>query len=67
MVPVEETTTPPTRPDHLKPQPRGTTRRRSKIGAINEETNVVRVDLTVTNPNDNNARVLTRAQAQVQL
>ena len=39
----------------------------AKIGAINEETNVVRVDLTVTNPNDDNARVLTRAQAQVQL
>lgn len=39
----------------------------AKIGAINEETKVVRVDLTVTNPNDDGARVLTRAQVQVQL
>ena len=39
----------------------------AKIGAINDETKVVRVDLTVTNPNEDNARVLTRAQAQVQL
>src|SRR5699024_2493715 len=39
----------------------------AKIGAINEETHVVRVDLSVTNPSDDDARVLTRAQVQVQL
>ena len=39
----------------------------AKVGAIDEENKVVRVDLTVTNPREDGARVLTRAQAQVQL
>lgn len=68
MVPVEETThtANPARPFE-NPNPGAKLDVVAKIGAINEETNVVRVDLTVTNPNDDNARVLTRAQAQVQL
>lgn len=68
MVPVEETTHTfdPARPFD-NPHAGATLDVVAKIGAINDETNVVRVDLTVTNPNDDNARVLTRAQAQVQL
>lgn len=68
MVPVEETThtSNPALPFD-NPNPGAQLNVIAKIGAINEETNVVRVDLTVTNPNDENARVLTRAQAQVQL
>ncbi len=68
MVPVEETThtANPARPFD-NPNPGARLDVIAKIGAINEETKVVRVDLTVTNPADDNARVLTRAQAQVQL
>lgn len=68
MVPVEETThmSNPAQPFD-NPNPGARLDVIAKIGAINEETKVVRVDLTVTNPNDDNARVLTRAQAQVQL
>lgn len=68
MVPVEETThtANPARPFE-NPNAGAQLDVTAKIGAINEETNVVRVDLAVTNPNDDNARVLTRAQVQVQL
>lgn len=68
MVPVEETThtSDPARPFD-NPNAGAQLDVTAKIGAINEETRVVRVDLTVTNPNDENARVLTRAQVQVQL
>lgn len=68
MVPVEETThtANPARPFD-NPNPGAHLDVVAKVGAINEETRVVRVDLTVTNPHDDNARVLTRAQAQVQL
>lgn len=68
MVPVNETThtaNPATPFDN--PNPGAQLDVVAKIGAINEETRVVRVDLTVTNPDDDNARVLTRAQVQVQL
>lgn len=68
MVPVEETThtSNPAQP-FSNPNPGAQLDVVAKIGAINEETNVVRVDLTVTTPHDDNARVLTRAQVQVQL
>lgn len=68
MVPVEETThtANPAKPFD-NPNPGAQLDVVAKIGAINEETKIVRVDLTVTNPRDDNARVLTRAQAQVQL
>lgn len=68
MVPVEETThtSDPARPFD-NPNAGAQLDVTARIGAINEETRVVRVDLTVTNPNDENARVLTRAQVQVQL
>lgn len=39
----------------------------AKIGKIDEETGEVRVDLAVTNPDDADAKVLTRAQVVVQL
>lgn len=68
MVAVEETTntSDPARP-FANPNAGAQLDVTAKIGAINEETNVVRVDLSVTNPNDDDARVLTRAQVQVQL
>lgn len=68
MVPVDETTAQfdPARPFD-NPNAGAQLEVTAKIGAINDETNVVRVDLTVTNPADDDARVLTRAQAQVQL
>lgn len=68
MVPVTETTQTanPAQPFD-NPNPGAQLDVVAKIGAINEETRVVRVDLTVTNPGDDNARVLTRAQVQVQL
>lgn len=68
MVQVAETThtANPARPFH-NPNPGAQLDVTAKIGALNTETNVVRVDLAVTNPNDDNARVLTRAQVQVQL
>jgi len=68
MVPVKETThtANPARPFD-NPNPGAQLDVIAKIGAIDEETKVVRVDLTVTNPNDDNARVLTRARAHVQL
>src|SRR5690625_407629 len=68
MVPVEETThtsDPPT--PFENPNAGAKLDVGAKIGAINDETKVVRIDLTVTNHHDDNARVLTRAQAQVQL
>jgi len=68
MVPVDETTEnfDPARPFE-NPYPGAVLNVTAKIGAINEETHVVRVDLSVTNPSDDDARVLTRAQVQVQL
>lgn len=68
MVPVEETTQTfdPARPFE-NPNPGAALNVTAKIGTINEETRVVRVDLSVTNPADDDARVLTRAQVQVQL
>ncbi|WP_022871449.1 MaoC/PaaZ C-terminal domain-containing protein [Yaniella halotolerans] len=68
MVPVVETTQTfdPARPFE-NPNPGAALNVTAKIGAINEETRVVRVDLSVTNPADDDARVLTRAQVQVQL
>ncbi len=68
MVPVEETThtSDPAIPFE-NPNAGAQLEVVAKVGAINEDTNVVRVDLAVTNPNEDNARVLTRAQAQVQL
>src|SRR5699024_7656174 len=68
MVPVEETThsADPAQPFD-NPNPGAQLEVTATIGDINEDTNVVRIDLTVTNPNDDNARVLTRARAMVQL
>ncbi len=68
MVPVEETThtSDPAQPFD-NPNPGAQLEVTATIGDINEDTNVVRIDLTVTNPNDDNARVLTRARAMVQL
>lgn len=68
MVPVEETTHTfnPAAPFD-NPNAGAQLQVTAKIGAIDEETNVVRVDLAVTNPDDDDAKVLTRAQAQVQL
>lgn len=68
MVPVDETThtsNPATPFDN--PNPGAQLHVVAKIGAITEDTGVVRVDLAVTNPNADDARVLTRAQVQVQL
>src|SRR5690625_4308695 len=57
MVPVEETThtSNPAQPFD-NPNPGAQLDVIAKIGAINEETNVVRVDLTVTNPNRSEER-----------
>jgi len=68
MVPVEETThtADPARPFD-NPNPGAQLEVTATIADINDETNVVRIDLTVTNPHDDNARVLTRARAMVQL
>lgn len=68
MVPVAETTQSfdPARPFE-NPNAGAVLDVTAKVGAINEETRVVRVDLSVTNPADDDARVLTRAQVQVQL
>src|SRR5699024_12294863 len=68
MVPVDQPTEhfDPARPFE-SPYPGAVLNVTAKIGAINEETHVVRVDLSVTNPSDDDARVLTRAQVQVQL
>ncbi|NWN87928.1 MAG: MaoC family dehydratase N-terminal domain-containing protein [Micrococcaceae bacterium] len=68
MLPVDETTDSfdPARPFE-NPNAGAQLEVTGKIGAINEETKVVRVDLSVTNPSDDDARVLTRAQVQVQL
>src|SRR5699024_11195710 len=68
LVAVEETThsADPVQPFD-KPNPGAQLEVTATIGDINEDTNDVRMDLTVTNPNDDNARVLTRARATVQL
>ena len=56
MVPVEETThsADPAQPFD-NPNPGAQLEVTATIGDINEDTNVVRIDLTVTNPNDDNA------------
>src|SRR5699024_12633153 len=64
MVPVEETThsADPAQPFD-NPTPGAQLEVTATIGDINEYTNVMRIDLTVTNPNKDNARLLTRAPA----
>lgn len=62
MVPVADTTADTT--DHTPGAQLAVT---AKVGKVDEENSQVRVDLSVTNPNDDNAKVLTKAQALVQL
>ncbi|AXR72977.1 MULTISPECIES: MaoC/PaaZ C-terminal domain-containing protein [Auritidibacter] len=68
MVPVAETTP---EADPTQPFTTGPAGARlaitAKVGAVTADTGVVRIDLVVTNPDDGDSKVLTKAQVLVQL